>query len=79
MDARNLVLALHERSPAAARRLAGEFAVAAERLVDFPRLGMAVEPKGCFSLPIVQGRYRLNYALGDGLIRILGLSRGGKG
>ena len=69
-DARNLVLGLHEHSPAAARALAEEFALAAERLSDFPHLGVQADDRG--------HRYLLVYRLDGDTLRILGLSRSGR-
>lgn len=77
-DARNLVLGLHEHSPAAARALAEEFALAAERLSDFPRLGVQADDHGHRYLLVARGRYRLIYRLDGDTLRILGLSRSGR-
>ena len=73
-DARNLVLGLHEHSPAAARSLVEEFALAAERLSEFPRLGILAGEHGHRYLLIARGRYRLD----ADTLRILGLGRGGR-
>jgi plasmid stabilization system protein ParE len=77
-DARNLVLGLHEHSPASARALAEEFALAAERLSDFPRLGIEVGDRGHRYLLVAHGRYRLICRLDGDTLRILGLSRSGR-
>ncbi|WP_439595104.1 type II toxin-antitoxin system RelE/ParE family toxin [Falsiroseomonas sp.] len=74
-DARALASEIAERNPVAARRLAEDLALSAERLSDFPQLGVAVGGTDR-QLLIQGGRYRVTYrVLGNGL-RIFGISRG---
>ena len=73
-DAREIVALLLEQSEAAARRVAQEFAIAAERLSDFPLLGMEADAASRRFLLVARGRYRLIYRVEGELLRILGIS-----
>ena len=74
-DARDLVARLAAANADAASRLADEFDAAAERLSDFPLLGVsAVE--GFRYLVLSRGRYRMIYRVGEQSVRILGITRG---
>jgi plasmid stabilization system protein ParE len=74
-DARELVLLTHSYSPKAARKLAEEFALSAERLADFPQLGMEADDAGHRYLLVARGRFRMIYRIDPDGLRILGLSR----
>jgi plasmid stabilization system protein ParE len=71
-DARGLVLELATRSAVAADRLTEALALAAERLSDFPRLGVGAGGRHRHLL-IVSGAYRLVYREDEDAIRILGV------
>jgi plasmid stabilization system protein ParE len=73
-DATALVLQLHDRSPGASRRLAEQFALAGERLADFPRMGMPADGEGHYSILVAHGRFRMSYRIDPDAVRILGLS-----
>ena len=51
-----------------------EFALAGERLSDFPRMGMRADEEGRFSILVGRGRFRMSYRIDGDAVRILGLS-----
>ncbi|TCZ59813.1 type II toxin-antitoxin system RelE/ParE family toxin [Roseicella aquatilis] len=77
-DARRIALEVHHQSPSAGRKVVEDFALAAERLSDFPQMGMRADEEGHRTLLILRGRYRVNYRLSGDCLFILGLSRGGQ-
>ncbi|MGX9965170.1 hypothetical protein ACVFYP_17700 [Roseomonas sp. F4] len=74
-DAKALVAALASRSAKAAGRLAEDLALSAERLADFPHLGISAGGNDRYLL-IAGGRYRLSDRVTVGGVRIHGISRG---
>ena len=68
------MLLVHRQSPRLARHLAEAFTLAAERLADFPRLGIATDTADTRFLLVAGGRYRLIYRLEDKALRIHGIS-----
>jgi plasmid stabilization system protein ParE len=74
-DAQTLVAGIALRNPGQAGRLAEELALAAERLSEFRRLGIAAGGNDRYLL-VAGGRYRPSYRITEDGLRILGISRG---
>jgi plasmid stabilization system protein ParE len=74
-DARSIVLSLAEQDQARAARVAEAFALAAERISDFPKIGLSAGGRYRHLL-ISGGAYRVINSLEEDAIRILGIGRG---